>query len=114
VVDVAFHGRLGDYQAFRGLGALRDRLAGSTGERTFALIGCSNASGRSPATRSTLGELARSERLPTAVVREICEGKLIREGYLHRKKRPKKDRVERLFLSPSGVEAMQRRKQPDA
>jgi DNA-binding MarR family transcriptional regulator len=48
------------------------------------------------------------------VVREICEGKLIREGYLHRKKRPKKDRVERLFLSPSGVEAMQRREQPDA
>jgi hypothetical protein len=56
--------------------------------------------------------LARVERLPTAVVREICEGKLLKEGYLHRKKRPMKDRKEQLFLSPSGVEAMQRRKPP--
>ncbi len=55
--------------------------------------------------------LARIERLPTAVVRNICEGKLTKEGYLHRKKRPK-DRVEKLFLSPSGAEAMQRRKPP--
>ena len=56
--------------------------------------------------------LARIERLPTAVVRDICEGKLTKEGYLHRKKRPMKDREEKLFLSPSGVEAMQRRKPP--
>jgi hypothetical protein len=38
---------------------------------------------------------------------------VIREGYLHRKKRPKKDREEKLFLGPSGAEAMQRRKQPN-
>lgn len=68
---------------------------------------------QAPGDPINLGRLARSERLPTAVVREICEGKLIREGYLHRKKRPKKDREEKLFLSPSGAEAMQRRKQPD-
>jgi hypothetical protein len=69
---------------------------------------------KTPGDPINLGRLARSERLPTAVVREICEGKLIKEGYLHRKKRPRKDREEKLFLSPSGVEAMQRRKLPDA
>jgi hypothetical protein len=53
--------------------------------------------------------LARQERLPESVVKQICEGKLVGEGYLQRKKRPKIDRQERLFLSPSGVEAMQRR-----
>jgi hypothetical protein len=68
----------------------------------------------SPGEPVNLGRLARSERLPASVVKEICEGKLIKEGYLHRKKRPRKDREEKLFLSPSGLEAMQRRKQPKA
>jgi hypothetical protein len=68
---------------------------------------------KNPGDPINLGRLARSERLPASVVREICEGKLIKEGYLHRKKRPRKDREEKLFLSPSGVEAMQRRKQPN-
>ncbi len=53
--------------------------------------------------------LARQEHLREAVVKEICEGKLVKEGYLHRKRRPRIDRVDRLFLSPSGLEAMQQR-----
>jgi hypothetical protein len=36
---------------------------------------------------------------------------LINEGYLHHRRRPRKDRVDKLFLSPSGREAMQRRRQ---
>lgn len=59
-----------------------------------------------------LTRLARQERLRRSVVRELCEGKLTREGYLHLRRRPRKDRVERLFLSPSGREAMERRKPP--
>jgi DNA-binding MarR family transcriptional regulator len=43
------------------------------------------------------------------VVRDLCEGKLVKDGYLLRKRRPSKDRLERLFLSPSGLEAMRRR-----
>ncbi len=57
-----------------------------------------------------LTQLARQVHLRQSVVRDLCEGKLIREGYLHRRRRPRVDRVERLFLSPSGLEAMQRRK----
>lgn len=53
--------------------------------------------------------LARQLHVRVAVVKDLCEGKLLKEGYLHRKRRPNKDRVERLFLSPSGLEAMQHR-----
>ena len=56
--------------------------------------------------------LARQERIRRSVVKELCEGKLSREGYLHARRRPRKDRVDRLFLSPSGREAMERRKPP--
>ena len=59
-----------------------------------------------------LTRLARQERLRRRVVKELCEGKLTREGYLHLRRRPRKDRVDRLFLSPSGREAMERRKPP--
>jgi DNA-binding MarR family transcriptional regulator len=59
-----------------------------------------------------LSRLARQERLRRSVVKELCEGKLTKEGYLHLKRRPRKDRVERLFLTPSGREAMERRKSP--
>jgi hypothetical protein len=59
-----------------------------------------------------LTRLARQERLRRSVVKQLCEGKLTKEGYLHLKRRPRKDRVDRLFLSPSGREAMQRRKTP--
>jgi hypothetical protein len=58
-----------------------------------------------------VNRLARQVRLRPSVVRELCEGKLIDEGYLHRRRRPRKDRVDKLFLSPSGREAMERRKQ---
>jgi DNA-binding MarR family transcriptional regulator len=68
--------------------------------------------GQAPGDPINPSQLARIERLPTAVVRDICEGKLLKEGYLHRKKRPMKDREEKLFLTPSGVEATQRRKPP--
>lgn len=51
------------------------------------------------------------DHLRPSVVRELCEGKLINEGYLHHRRRPRKDRVDKLFLSPSGREAMERRKQ---
>lgn len=57
-----------------------------------------------------LTQLARQVHLRKSVVKDLCEGKLIKEGYLHRRRRPRMDRVERLFLSPSGLEAMQRRK----
>jgi DNA-binding MarR family transcriptional regulator len=58
-----------------------------------------------------LTRLARQVHLRPSVVKQLCEGKLIREGYLHHKRRPRKDRVDKLFLSPSGREAMERRKQ---
>src|SRR6266540_5725512 len=45
-----------------------------------------------------LTQLARQVHLRQSVVRDLCEGKLIREGYLHRRRRPRVDRVERLFL----------------
>lgn len=57
-----------------------------------------------------LTRLARQVHARESVVKDLCEGKLTKEGYLHRKRRPRQDRVERLFLSPSGLEAMQRRK----
>jgi DNA-binding MarR family transcriptional regulator len=59
-----------------------------------------------------LTRLARQMHLRPSVVKDLCEGKLIKEGYLHHKRRPRKDRVDKLFLSPSGREAMERRKQP--
>jgi len=58
-----------------------------------------------------VNRLARQMRLRPSVVRGLCEGKLISEGYLHHRRRPRKDRVDKLFLSPSGREAMERRKQ---
>lgn len=58
-----------------------------------------------------VNRLARQMRLRPSVVKELCEGKLINEGYLHHRRRPRKDRVDKLFLSPSGREAMERRKQ---
>src|SRR6266542_4757305 len=56
-----------------------------------------------------LRRLARQVHMRESVVKDLCEGKLIKEGYLHRRRRPRKDREDRLFLSPSGLEAMQRR-----
>lgn len=58
-----------------------------------------------------LTRLARQVHQRESVVKDLCEGKLINEGYLHRRRRPRKDREDRLFLSPSGIEAMQRRDQ---
>jgi DNA-binding MarR family transcriptional regulator len=58
-----------------------------------------------------VNRLARQTRLRPSVVRELCEGRLINEGYLHHRRRPRKDRVDKLFLSPSGREAMERRRQ---
>jgi len=56
-----------------------------------------------------LRRLARQVHMRESAVKDLCEGKLIKEGYLHRRRRPRKDREDRLFLSPSGLEAMQRR-----
>jgi hypothetical protein len=64
---------------------------------------------QTPGDPINIARLARQEHLRESLVKDLCEGKLITEGYLHRKKRPRIDREERLFLSPSGVEAMQRR-----
>lgn len=60
-----------------------------------------------------LTRLARQVHLRESVVKDLCEGKLIKEGYLHRRRRPRMDREERLFLSPSGLEAMQCRDQKE-
>ena len=64
---------------------------------------------QTPGEPVNLTRLARQEHIREAVVKEICEGKLVKEGYLLWKQRPKKDQVERLFLSPAGIEAMKHR-----
>ncbi len=46
---------------------------------------------QNPTDPINLARLARQEHLRESVVKEICEGKLVKEGYLHRKRRPKKD-----------------------
>jgi hypothetical protein len=38
-------------------------------------------------------------------------GVIVVLALVHRRRRPRKDREDRLFLSPSGIEAMQRRDQ---
>ena len=55
-----------------------------------------------------VARLARRAGLRQQVAQSIIDGKLLKEGYVHYKRR-KQDRRERLFLSPSGREAMQRR-----
>jgi DNA-binding MarR family transcriptional regulator len=64
---------------------------------------------QNPGEPINLRRLARQMRVRQSVVRDLCEGKLVKDGYLLRKRRPSKDRLERLFLSPSGLEAMRRR-----
>jgi hypothetical protein len=59
-----------------------------------------------------LTRLARQVHLHESAAKDLLEGKLVKDGYLHRKRRQRKhagDREDRLLLSPSAPEAMRHR-----